>query len=188
MNEIASPLQLRMSFLRWSLFFVPLILLLGFGAGEIAGAGADNRWFMALDKPNAQPPGWVFGVTWSIMYVLIGLAFTLIFCARGARLRAIALSLFTVHLALNLFWTPYFFGMHEVTNAFYLLVAIFILAFITTLVFGRIRALAAWLMVPYLAWLCFATILNKQFDELNPDAENLVVPSGSQTIALPPSE
>lgn len=188
MNEIASPMQLRMSFLRWSLFFVPLILLLGFGAGQIAGSGEDNRWFMALVKPAAQPPGWVFGVVWSIMYVLMGLAFTLVFCARGARLRAIALVLFIVHLVLNLFWTPYFFGMHEVSNAFYLLVAIFVAAFVTTLLFGRIRALAAWLMVPYLAWLCFAAILNKQIDQLNPDAETLVVPRATQSIALPPSE
>lgn len=187
MNEIASPAQLRMSFLRWALFFVPLVLLLGFGAGQVSGSAEDNRWFMELAKPDAQPPGWVFGAAWSVMYALIGFAFTLIFCARGARLRPVALILFTVHLAFNLFWTTYFFAMHQVTNAFYLLVFIFILAFATTLVFGRIRALAAWLMVPYLAWLCFATILNKQFDALNPDAETLVVPRATQSIELLPS-
>ena len=184
MSELASRTQLRMTFLRWALFIVPLIVLLGFMSGQLAVSGEENRWFQMLEKPDAQPPGWLFGVAWTILYAMMGVALTLIICARGARLRALAILLFVVQLGLNLFWSPFFFGMHQVTYAFYLLLLIFLTATATTLIFGRIRALAAWLMVPYLAWLCFAAILNKQIDELNPDAETMQAPRSSQSIAI----
>lgn len=186
MNEIASPMQLRLAFVRWALLFVPLVVLLGFGVSNFSGSGEENRWFQALVKPKAQPPGAAFGIAWSILYVMMGLAVTVVVTARGARLRGLAVLLFFVQLALNLAWPIYFFRMHQVTGAFYLLVAIFVAAFATTIVFGRIRALAAWLMVPYLAWLCFASVLNKQIDQLNPDAEQLVVPRDAQRIQLAP--
>ena len=184
MNEIASSLQLRMSFLRWALFIVPLVVLLGFMSGQFAGSGDENRWFQMLIKPDAQPAGWVFGLAWTVLYVLMGLSLSLIVCARGAKLRAAAIVAFIVQFALNLFWSPFFFGMHQVTYGFYLIVVIFIAAFVTTLIFGRIRTLAAWLMVPYLAWLCFACILNKQIDALNPDAETMQAPRAVQSVPI----
>lgn len=186
MNEIASPMQLRLAFLRWALLFVPLVVLLGFGVSDLSGSGSDNPWFDALVKPEAQPPGWAFGAAWSVLYVMMGLAVTVVVTARGARLRGLAVTLFFIQLALNLAWPIYFFKMHQVTGGFYLLVGLFVAAFATTVVFGRVRPLAAWLMVPYLAWLCFASVLNKQIDTLNPDAENLVVPRGGQRIQLAP--
>ena len=102
--------------------------------------------------------------------------------ARGARLRGIAIALFLGQLALNLYWSPLFFGQHRVTAALYLLLAIWGTAFATTIVFGRIRPVAAWLLVPYLAWLSFAAILNYQIDQLNPDAERLYVPAATSEI------
>ncbi|WP_017670135.1 TspO/MBR family protein [Blastomonas sp. AAP53] len=187
MNEIASPMQLRLSFLRWALLFVPLVVLLGFGVSNFSGSGEENRWFQALQKPAAQPPGWAFGLAWSILYVMMGLAVTVVVTARGARLRGLAVLLFFVQLALNLAWPIYFFAMHQVTGGFYLIVAVFVAAFATTIVFGRVRPLAAWLMVPYLVWLCFASVLNKQIDELNPNAEQLVVPRDAPRIQLAPA-
>lgn len=171
-----------MSLLRWILFVVPVIVLLGFVSGQIAGSGEENRWFNALTKPEAQPPGWLFGVAWTILYTMMGAAFAMILHARGAPLRGLAIVLFLVQYALNLFWSPLFFGMHQVSAAFWLLVIILIAALATTFVFGRIRKAAAWLMVPYLAWLCFAGILNKQIDWLNPNAETLVVPAAKTQI------
>ncbi len=182
MSQLASPSQLRMSLLRWSLFVIPTISLLGFLSGTISGSGDDNGWYAELVKPAAQPPGWAFGVVWPILYFMMGLALAIVLNARGAKLRGLAIGLFVVQLALNLFWSPLFFGRHEVTAAFYLLLAIWLAAVATTMVFGRIRAVAAWLMVPYLAWLSFAAILNFQIDRLNPDAERLYVPAATSQI------
>jgi translocator protein len=182
MSQLASPGQLRMSLIRWVLFVVPLIMFLGFLAGTVSGSTEENGWYQVLIKPEAQPPGWSFGVIWSILYFMIGVAFSIILNARGAPQRLLAIGLFVLQFFLNLMWSPLFFGQHQVSTALYLLLAIFVTALATTFVFGRIRKAAAWLMVPYLAWLCIATILNYQIDQLNPDAERLYVPAASAEI------
>src|SRR3546814_18943813 len=86
----------------------------------------------------------------------MGLALAMILNARGAYGRPAALTLFAIQLALNPAWSPLFFGAHRIRAAFWLILAIFFFALLPTLTFGRIRTWAAWAMVPYLAWLCFA--------------------------------
>lgn len=171
---IASRGQLRMSFLRWAIFTVPLILLLGFASGRAVPAGSDNSWYMALQKPALTPPGWVFPVAWIALYILLGLAVAMILHARGAAGRPVALALFAVQFALNLIWTPLFFGMHQVGAALLVIVAMLALAILTTILFGRIRRPAAWLMLPYLVWIAFAGVLTWRIGQLNPNAETLV--------------
>jgi tryptophan-rich sensory protein len=183
LSEIASKGQLRLAFLRWAFVTVPFILLLGFLSARMAPAGSQNRWYMMLAKPAATPPDWVFPVAWTILYILMGLALAMIIHARGSRLRGLAIGLFVVQLVVNLVWSPLFFGMHQVGAALIVLVAMFVLALATTILFGRIRAQAAWLMVPYLAWVVFAGILNWQIMALNPNAETLA-PSSSSTQVI----
>lgn len=182
--EIASKGQLRLAFLRWAIVTVPFILLLGFASGRLFASGDGNPWYQMLVKPEAIPPGWVFPVAWAAIYVLLGLALAMIVNARGSRLRRPALILFAVHLAANLAWSPLFFGYHQVSAALLLLALIFALALATTFVFARIRKGAAWLMVPYLAWLCFAGVLNYQIDRLNPNAETLVPGSSTSQMSV----
>lgn len=182
MSQIASKSQLRMSLLRWALFIIPAIMFAGFLSGTISGSGDENRWFSELVKPEVQPPGWVFGVVWPILYFMIGLAFAMILHARGAASRGPAIGLFLTQLVLNFAWSPLFFRQHQVTDSLYLIVAILLISIATTFVFARVRKAAAWLMVPYLMWLSFATILNYQIDTLNPDAESLYVPAASAQI------
>lgn len=182
--EIASKGQLRLQFLRWAVVTVPLVLLLGFASGRMAPSGDENLWYQMLQKPDVTPSGFVFPVAWAILYVLLGLALAIIIHARGSRLRGLALGLFAAQLALNLAWSPLFFGAHQVFWALVLIVAIFVLAFATTLVFARIRRAAAWLMVPYLAWLCFAGALNFSIHRMNPAAETLVPPSQAPQMRI----
>lgn len=182
--EIASKGQLRLAFLRWAVVTVPFVLLLGFASGRIVPSGEENLWYQMLQKPAANPPGWVFPIAWSTLYVLMGLALAIIINARGSQLRGRALTLFALQFAANLVWTPLFFGLHQVFWALVLIVAIFLLALATTFVFGRIRSAAAWLMVPYLAWLCFAATLNFQIHRLNPGAETLVPASRAPQINI----
>ena len=174
MSQIASREQLRGAFLRRALVTVPIVVALGFLSGRLANSGYDNQWFAMLAKPDAMPPGWAFGAAWTILYVLQGVALAMILNARGNQLRGLAIALFVAQLALNLGWSPLFFGLHLVGAALWLIGAIFVAALATTLLFARIRPVAAWLMVPYLAWLCFAAALNNDIRRLNPDAEQLV--------------
>lgn len=184
MAGIASKAQLRMSFLRWALVTVPGIVLLGFLSGRMANSGYDNGWFVALERPDIVPPGWVFGVVWTILYILLGLSLAQILHARGAKGRGMALFLFFVQLTLNLGWSPLFFAWHEVSMALVVIILILLITIATCFAFAPIRKSAAWLLVPYMVWLCFAAILNYQIDRLNPDAETLVPGRAHTQIAL----
>ncbi|WP_375395329.1 TspO/MBR family protein [uncultured Sphingomonas sp.] len=174
MGQIASKTQLRMSFLRWAMVVVPLLLLLGFLSGRSVPVGAQNHWYVALEKPAIMPPDWVFPVAWSILYVLIALALAIVLNARGARRRGIALALFVVQFALNLAWTPIFFAQHRIDLALAVVAAMLAAGTATTLAFGRVRSTAAWLMVPYLVWVGFAGVLTWRIGQLNPGAATLV--------------
>ena len=184
MTGIASRSQLRMSLLRYALVTVPFILLLGTLSGRASNSGYGNPWFDALVKPGLMPPGWMFGVAWTILYVLLGLALAIVLHARGSRGRGPALGLFATQMLLNYSWSPIFFAMHETRLAFGIILAMLVLAAITAWLFARIRKSAALLMLPYLAWLCFAALLNYQIVQLNPDAETLAPQEGSADIAL----
>ncbi len=173
MNQLASPGQLRASFLRWALVFVPLVVLLGFVSGRVAGSGPGNPWFDALTKPSLYPPPAEFGIVWTVLYVMMGIAAAMIGAARGASGRGIALALFFGQLALNLAWTPLFFGMHQISRALYLLIALDVAVVLTIAAFWRVRRPAALLLVPYLAWILFATALNWQFLQANPGADGM---------------
>lgn len=168
MNLLASPGQLRASLLRWLLVCVPVVVLLGFLSGRVAGSGPGNPWFDALVKPPAFPPPATFGIVWTLLYVMLGVALAMVLAARGARGRGKALLAFAVQFALNLAWSPVFFGLHRMSVALAIIVAMAIAAIVTALLFRRIRPLAAALLLPYILWLVFAAYLNFAFLEANP--------------------
>ena len=183
MNRLASPAQLRASFTRWALFTVPLVLLLGFLAGRI-GDSASDPWFVALAKPETFPPPGVFGVVWPILYVLMGFAFAMVCSSWGARYRRAAIIVFVLQLVLNLSWSPTFFAAHQISLALWIIVALDVLVLVTVWLFWRVRRAAALLMLPYLAWILFATVLNWQFLQLNPDADGVAGSGAVQRIEL----
>ena len=183
MNRLTSPAQIRASVLRWALFLVPTVMLLGFLSGQVGG-DASSPWFQSLEKPSIFPPPVTFGIVWSILYLLMGLACALVCAAWGARFRTPAIVAFAVQLALNLAWSPLFFGAHQITLALYLLVAIDLAVFVTVVLFFRVRRLAGWLMLPYLGWVLFATVLNWHFLQLNPDADGRDLSGSVQRIEL----
>lgn len=182
--ELASKGQLRASYLRWAVVTVPFVVLLGLLSGRMVEVGNDNCWYRALAKPALNPPDWVFPIVWTALYILLGLALAMILNARGSRLRGAAVALFVVQLLANLAWTPLFFGAHQVVNSALLIVVMLALTIATAFVFGRIRPLAAWLLVPYLVWISFAGLLTWEIHTLNPNAETLVCGGSSTQIAL----
>jgi len=177
MNQLASSGQLRAAFLRWALVLVPAVLLLGFVSAQLGNSGPQNPWFAQLAKPALYPPPATFGIVWTILYVMMGLAAAWIGAARGASGRAAAFIAFAVQLILNLCWSPLFFGLHEISRALYLLFVLDVAVVVMVVLFWRVRPLAALLLVPYLAWVLFATVLNWQFLVANPDADGM--PTGN---------
>jgi benzodiazapine receptor len=181
-GEIASRGQLRMSFLRWALVTVPGVVLLGFLSGRSVPVGTESPWYLALAKPAVTPPPIAFPIAWTTLYVLMGLALAVVLNARGARGRGVALALFGAQFVLNLAWTPVFFGLHKVGLATLVIAAMLALAIAATVAFARVRALAAWLMVPYLVWISFAGVLTWRIGQLNPEAETLVPRTGTSQV------
>jgi tryptophan-rich sensory protein len=184
MNLIASSGQLRASLLRWALVLVPLVVLLGFVSGRMAQSGPGNPWFDALVKPDIYPPPITFAIVWTILYVLMGVALAMVCAARGARGRGLAVVAFAVQFALNLAWSPVFFGAHRITGGLVVIGLLDLAVLVTIALFARIRPVAALLLVPYLAWVCFATYLNYAFLQANPALDGVEGPRAVQRFEI----
>jgi tryptophan-rich sensory protein len=122
------------------------------------------EWYRLLQRPPGTPPGWVFGPVWTALYLMMGLALALLWqnpaSKPGAR-RAIIL--FIVQLLLNLSWTPVFFGLQRIDIALGLIVALWVAIVVAIAAARPVSRAAAWLLVPYYAWVSYATYLNAGF-------------------------
>ncbi|HWH17066.1 MAG TPA: TspO/MBR family protein [Allosphingosinicella sp.] len=160
----------RSPFWRYAAISVPLILGTGFLIGRLSNSGYGNDWFDALAKPATMPPGWAFGAAWSMLYIALGLSLALVLAAPRQRGRRFALGLFAAQMLLNFSWSPVFFGMNEARPALLIIVTMLALSIAIVFLFRRIDRRANWLMLPYLAWLAFASHLNFEIIQLNPGA------------------
>lgn len=151
------------------------IELLGGLSGWLSNSGHGNAWFDALRKPDFMPPGFVFGIVWPILYALLGIAVAMILSQPPSPRRQAALTLFFIQLALNFAWSPIFFAGHDILLA---KVVIFVMAAVAALAarqFLKMRRGTGLLMVPYLAWLVFAALLNATIESLNPGAGTSII-------------
>jgi tryptophan-rich sensory protein len=142
-----------------------LFVAVVFVCGSLIGyTTAPGEWYASLQKPSFNPPNWLFGPVWSILYVMIGVAGWRVWKADGG---STALVVWAVQLALNFLWSPIFFAAQNPGLALVVVVGMWlsIVAFIATA--WRVDRIAAWLFVPYLAWVSFATLLNASIWWLN---------------------
>ena len=147
-----------------------LVNLLGVASAGLSGPMAGGDWYAALKLPALQPPGPVFGIAWTLLYSLLGIALSRLWIARPSPERRRALTLFGVQLALNLAWSPLFFGARQILPALLLLALILAFSVLATFAARRVDRVAPWLMLPYLLWLGFAFGLNWRIWQLNPGA------------------
>ncbi len=156
---------------RACIVLVPLLLVLGGLSARYSGSTEDNGWYQTLSLPELQPPGPVFGIAWSILYTVIAIAAAIVWGRKRAPGRTLALILFAIGVAINLTWSPTLFRFHLITPALGIIAVMLIVAIATTFAFARVSRVAAWLMVPYLVWLCFAGALNARIMVINPAAD-----------------
>lgn len=131
----------------------------------LAGAfSLPGEWYLALNKPSWNPPAWIFGPAWTLLYTLMAIAAWLVWRRNGW---GRPLMLYFVQLLLNAAWTPVFFGAHELGWALGVIVLLWIAILATLLSFSRVSRLAACLLWPYLAWVTFATVLNFTLWQMN---------------------
>jgi translocator protein len=153
---------------RWIGLVVFIAVCLGAGSlGAIATTPEIDGWYRALAKPDWNPPDSVFGPVWTTLFVLMGIAAWLVWKPAGFKAAEIPLTLFGVQLVLNVAWSWIFFGMHQPGWAFVEIVILWLAIAATTWAFFRRSPLAGWLLVPYLAWVSFAAVLNFAIWRLN---------------------
>ena len=156
-----------------SIVSIIIISTLGVSSGLITSTGLSD-WYQQIEKPPFTPPNWVFGPAWTIIYILMGLSFARIWqlysITRYPLIKELsrrAIILFSLHMLLNLSWTPVFFGlpMPGLASIFIFL----LLASIAFMIryFFRLDRLASFLIIPYLIWVTFASLLNISIFVLN---------------------
>lgn len=126
-----------------------------------------STWYPTLARPAFTPPDWVFGPVWTTLYLLMGVALYLVWRTDNGRTRRIALAVFGVQLALNASWTLVFFGARAIFGGLLVIVALLVAIIATVGAFARLDRRAAALLVPYLLWVGFATVLNYELWRLN---------------------
>jgi tryptophan-rich sensory protein len=157
---------------RWKMFGLAALFVVGCELVGIVGAlttvTGEGSWYQGLEKPPFNPPGWVFGPVWTVLYALMGLAAFRVW-REGTERRDVrtALGLFVAQLVLNGVWTPVFFGAESIVGGAVVIVALLVLLALTVRAFFRISRAAGWLLVPYLLWVAFATALNLSIWVLN---------------------
>lgn len=136
-------------------------------AGVIGGlftAKSVTTWYLTLNKPVFNPPGWLFGPVWITLYALMGIALYLVWTTKPERK---AIILFSAQLLLNIAWSALFFGLQRPWLAFIEIVALWAAILATLLAFRKTSRTAALLLIPYIAWVSFAAVLNLALAMLN---------------------
>jgi len=139
-------------------------ILLTFCAPLAGMASPPGEWYATLAKPEWNPPAWIFGPVWTLLYMLMAVAAWLVWKRNGWQR---PLWLYLVQLALNAAWTPVFFGANQIGWAFVEIIALWAAILVTMLAFLRVSKAAGWMLVPYLAWVSFAAFLNFSLWRLN---------------------
>ena len=145
----------------WIGLVVFIVICLGVGGlGAIATTPEIAGWYKTLAKPTWNPPDSIFGPVWTTLFILMGIAAWLVWNRDGFKAAAMPLSLFATQLVLNVAWSWIFFGLHQPGWAFVEIIVLCLAIFATTVAFFRCSKIASWLLVPYLAWVSFASVLN----------------------------
>lgn len=155
--------------------------------GSVFTISAIPLWYENITKPALNPPAWVFGPVWMVLYFMMGVAAFLVW-RKGLDKRGvkIALIFFDLQLILNVFWSVIFFGFRNPGGAFIEIIFLWLAIFTVIILFSKISYLASWLLFPYIVWVGFAGYLNfsiwqlsKNYTEITCSMEAKLCPDGS---------
>jgi benzodiazapine receptor len=150
-------------------FVISLAITLGIGiVASLYTRPQIKGWYLTLSKPAFTPPNWLFPVAWTTLYILIATAAYLVWKRRdGTSVYKTTAFIYAVQLLLNFSWSIVFFGMHQIFGGLVIIVLLLVFIVLNIAWFARFTKLAAWLLVPYLLWVSYATLLNSSIYILN---------------------
>ena len=144
-----------------SFFLSVFICFLAGGVGSYFTFPEIKTWYVALQKPFFNPPNWVFGPVWSLLYLMMAVSLYLVWETKSKKNeKQQGLYFFFIQLVLNSLWSIVFFGLHSPFFSLIIIISLWSMILFTLLNFMKINKTAGWLLVPYLAWVSFATVLN----------------------------
>ncbi len=148
-------------------FSIVVCLVIGFVSSSVTQS-AVNTWYVTLNKPSFNPPNTIFAPVWTVLYVLMGISAGLVWL-RGLHHKWVKTALyhFVFQLLLNAAWSIVFFGLKKPFLALLVIIGLIVMLLFTIKWFKIVNKIAAYLLVPYLMWLCFATVLNYKIWMLN---------------------
>ncbi|MEX1189057.1 MAG: TspO/MBR family protein [Bacteroidia bacterium] len=147
-----------------------LLILLPLAVGAISGyfsVSAIGSWYMQLNRPTWNPPSWLFGPVWTTLYLIMGYSSFRIAEKEKNKERYNALLIYGIQLFFNFWWSILFFGFHLIGTALIEIIILWILIVLMIAKFRKIDSLAAYLNIPYLLWVSFATVLTATIYSLN---------------------
>lgn len=130
------------------------------GAGASVTITGSGSWYQTLQKPSWNPPGWVFGPVWTALYAMMAVAAWLVWRKAGFAGAPAALGMFFVQLALNLAWSFLFFGQQNPLAGLVDIALLWVAILVTIILFWPVSRAAAYLMIPYLLWVTYASTIN----------------------------
>ncbi len=159
--------------------------------GSLFTRSSVSTWYMTLPKPSFNPPSWVFGPVWTILFLMMAVAAYLIW-KKGWKHREVrvALYVFLGQLVLNLLWSVLFFGLHSPLAALYEIIILWLAILMTIRVFYPLSKTAAYLLIPYILWVTFASVLNFAIWNISFRVENgtlIHIPANSSRCVILPS-
>ncbi len=147
---------------------VSIVLTVGLGSlGGIFTISEIPVWYAGLQKPSFNPPNWLFGPVWTLLYLLMGISVYLIWKQPASSVRNTALTFFVIQFVLNFCWSILFFNQHQLGWALVEIIVMWVAILVTIIWFGKLSSVAAWLLVPYILWVSFASLLNGAIWKLN---------------------
>ena len=141
----------------WKLVISLLLPFLASAIGGLFTASSVSTWYVELSKPSFNPPSWIFGPVWTILYLLMGISLYLVWIKKYDKP---AFIVFGVQLVLNALWSILFFGIKSPFFAFIEIILLWLAILITIVYFYRINKISAYLLIPYMLWVTFAAVLN----------------------------
>ena len=153
--------------IKWPLLLLAIVLpFVAAVVGSYFTTPAIPGWYASLNKPSFSPPNWLFGPVWTVLYLMMGLSLYLIWSKSGVTFKKPQF-FFYVQLVLNALWSIVFFGLASPGGALFIIIFLWLLILYCILEFRKISSIAAWLLVPYILWVSFATLLNFSIWYLN---------------------
>jgi len=149
----------------WIKLIISIVICQLAGAvGALFTADSVGTWYLTLNKPSFNPPSWIFGPVWTTLYILMGIALYIVWKNKNS---GFAIPVFVIQLVLNSLWSFLFFGMKNIQFAFIEIIFLWVSILLCIILFYRISKPAAYLLVPYILWVSFASVLNYELMRLN---------------------